>query len=76
MHLNVRSLRKKQLVLGNLIDLNHCDIICVSVTWLKPFQDLIAFPDFQIFRKDITGKHQRGVAILVKKNNQSQINRK
>ncbi len=69
----MRSVKNKIHHLFNLLENQHCDILCMSETWLNT-NDVIPIPkNFNMYRSDRVVGRGGGVAVLCKNNFKAKI---
>ena len=67
---NMRSLAPKIDELDAVVSINHADIICITETWLSSaiFDNVIALPNFNLFRNDRLSSIGGGVCAYINSN--------
>ena len=67
---NMRSLAPKIDELDAVVSINHADIICITETWLSSAipDNVIALPNFNLFRNDCLSSIDRGVCAYINSN--------
>ena len=67
---NMRSLAPKIDELDAVVSINHADIICITETWLSSaiLDNVIALPNFNLFRNDRLGSIGGGVCAYINSN--------